>query len=575
MLSNVTSGYGLAWARRRQLLPVLLVVLVPMAVAVFTLDVVSAAAEAPVINGVFVFSHSGGLTTIVQLALIVLSWLLAVTAGCVTVIELSRLPAALATAARRLPLLAIGLLVLMAFSAAAVWVAAHVSAIFGARLALVVLLAALAALAVVLARLVFAVATTVFGGSSWALTRGRVAATAGAFLLGGVALPLLLVWLLGSWRSALPPLLMEAVNSIAMIAAVACQVGIISHIYLLGRETVSTDEVPQPVRRWWWVPVVAGLLAPTLASAAVAAANPYGAPTLQAHGDGPAGGPMAVAWPPAMAPIIVSNAGIRFCDDDLCTSFVSRGGGPPIMEGYGTVVISPEGVVAKAVLMGGSENGGPFIHYGLCTRDQGCAQGWVPSRASADEPFVWAQLAPMVAKDGRLWLALAVPPPIGQPAPVTAELKLLRCDDAKCANPKRFSLGKVDAQPREGDGPARYGRLSFDADGRPRLLFEIDGVLRSATCAPVTCADPVIGVAQRSAPSTGYSVAAEPVNAPGLHLYIGQRPKFWRYVLKGDNVRVPLDVVRGQPRQAMVAGAEDGRLLVVREDRLTLVPRPT
>jgi hypothetical protein len=243
------------------------------------------------------------------------------------------------------------------------------------------------------------------------------------------------------------------------------------------------------------------------------------------------------------------------------------------MDRYGMVAISPQGVVTTAALTSAQEDDGPFNHYGQCRRDGKCQEAWLPTRASADEDFVWPQLAVTSTTDGGLWFALASPPPISKSAPVTWSIMLIRCDNFTCVEPHRFPLGTIDAQPRNGDGPMRYGQLTVDPDGRPHATFEIEGVLRTATCAPVTCAEPVIGIADPPGSPVPSTVSAEPAAEPiGLHLYIGPRPKYWRYVLGHDGRRVPLDVVKGVPATALVAISSDGRVLVVRQDRIILLP---
>src|SRR5688500_4268538 len=99
MLANWGSGYALAFQARRRLMPVLLLVLVPMLVAVFALDVVAAGSGAPVINGGFVFTADDPAASLPQIGLTVLAWLLAVTAGSVLLVGSARPMTALGLAA--------------------------------------------------------------------------------------------------------------------------------------------------------------------------------------------------------------------------------------------------------------------------------------------------------------------------------------------------------------------------------------------------------------------------------------------------------------------------------------------
>src|SRR5688572_14383734 len=150
MLANWLSGYGLAWAQRRRVLPVLLVVLIPMLVVVFALDVMAARSGAPVINGVFVFTADDGPVSLAQIGLTVLAWLLAVTAGSVLLAGSARPMSALRLAARHAPRLAVELVLLGMLGMAGVWLVARVAGLFEEPLGRWLLLAGLAGLALTL-----------------------------------------------------------------------------------------------------------------------------------------------------------------------------------------------------------------------------------------------------------------------------------------------------------------------------------------------------------------------------------------------------------------------------------------
>ena len=282
-----------------------------MLVAVFILDMVAAGSGAPVINGGFVFTTDDPLASLAQIGLTVLAWLLAVTAGSVLLVESARPMTALGLAARHLPRLAVELVFLGMLGLAGAWLAAQVAGLFERTVgALGVPGRAGWAGALPFAGSFSGLSPCVLGGSSWALTRGRVFATAGAFLLGGIVAPALLATVLGGMGSVAPwPVVAEVVNSALLITVVAGQAGIIAHVYSRGRETACRS---QPGRRptasrkqaprWSWALIGVGVLVPALVSATAAAANPYGAPTMQARPGGPGGGALAIAWPAGRIP---------------------------------------------------------------------------------------------------------------------------------------------------------------------------------------------------------------------------------------------------------------------------------
>jgi hypothetical protein len=245
----------------------------------------------------------------------------------------------------------------------------------------------------------------------------------------------------------------------------------------------------KPLRSTAWISVV--VLAAGLLPAGTAAANPYGAPAMSSHSGGPPGGAMAVAWPSGQHPIIVSGVGVRFCDDDPCTRYAVRNGGPPVIDGNGTAGIAADGTVIKAALTGGQDTGGPFIHYGRCARQDGCHEAWMPARASAEEPFAWSELAVSSAPDGAIWFALATPPAHDQPGRARVEFKLIRCADINCVRPERHVLGTVAGTMDPNSGVRGRGRLSIGADGRPVASFRIEHAVHIATCelsrAPIPC----------------------------------------------------------------------------------------
>ena len=300
------------------------------------------------------------------------------------------------------------------------------------------------------------------------------------------------------------PLLMEAVDAVLVTVVLAGQVGILAVVYLQQRSAADdlavVDDRLTPLTgrpsRWVWLGA-AGMAVPVLLSAGVAWANPYGTASMQSRDDTGVGGAVAVAWPAGHHPVIVGTVDVRFCDNDVCDRYVLHYGAPGIMDGSGTVGIGSDGTVIKAALTGGLDTGGPFIHYGRCTRQDGCRQAWVPVRASAREPFGWPELAASSAPDGAVWFALAMPS-----SDVRAEnenqqdqlyrITLIRCADAGCTRPERHLVGTISRAPTDGLPDGRRARLSFGADGSPVAAFRTGRSVRLATCEPVTCASPRI-----------------------------------------------------------------------------------
>jgi hypothetical protein len=75
------------------------------------------------------------------------------------------------------------------------------------------------------------------------------------------------------------------------------------------------------------------------------------------------------------------------------------------------------------------------------------------------------------------------------------------------------------------------------------------------------------------------TVAVRAAEPSGLRVTFGTRPEYWQQVLwhcrnsDCDQLRrVPLDVFEGPPRPVKLAVADDGRVIIVREDRITLLP---
>jgi hypothetical protein len=481
-----------------------------------------------------------------------------------------------------------------------IWLAVVAGGPFGVALAV----GALVLAAVVAARILLGVLAQRLGGFGWA----------GTFLLGGVVVPLLVLQL----RSTLWPALTEVLDPVLLTGVVAVQAGILAHLALLPRD--DDLAIGGGSRSALW-PGVAALTVPVMLSAGAAVLNPLDVPSLRSNDHPPAGGAVALAWPAGQHPVIATTNGARFCDTDLCDRYVARNGGPAVMGGRGTAGVGPDGVVVRAAVTGSEEGGGPFIHYARCTRD-GCPEAWLPVRASAAEPFGWPELAVAGAPDGALWFALAMPSSDDQ-----YRISFIRCADTACARPQRHQAGTLERTLADGYPEGQRARLTISADGRPTAAFWIGWRLKTVTCEPVTCAGPRQGsanVAFRDAVwATPPALGAEPVllmagrlrigdddwvpleaadvaprsgavavagsrvyatvatatgRPPGFHLTVGAAPGHWQQMLwiceRSHCRRHPLDVFRGPAGRELLAVGPDGRVLIVRDDLITLTTLP-
>jgi hypothetical protein len=655
LLSTVAAGYRLAWAARRQVLPVLAVVLAPMLVVTLALSVFPHRDELAIVDGGLVVGDDGSgpasnTPAWFALAVTLVCWAVALAAGTITAVGALRgIPvgavAALGMVVRRSPTLAVGLCLTIAGAVVGTWVAGGVTGSVGGVVGLVLGFAILTALAVVAARLLLGVVLSPLGGSGWELTRHRVLSTAGSFVVGGVVLPLLTavardrVRAAGAW-----PVLVEVVDAALLLGVLAVQSGILAHVYLMPRgevdpfvtrhQTVDLAVVDARLgvaagrpSRWAWVPVAA-MGVPVLLSVGVAVVNPYGVPSVRSHGGGPFGGALAVGWPAGQHPVIVSSEGAWFCDDDACTGRTAHPGGVTVMQGWGTAGIGPDGTVVTAVVTGDEPSGGPFVQVGRCTRADGCRKGWMPVRASAREPFGWPELAVSAAPDGAVWFAMAMPSVEERPGKATFAVTLVRCSDVRCARPQRHRVATVDRVADDGVPNGERVRLSIGMDGRPVATVRRGGSAFVVSCAPVTCADvrsaeapsgpsgvpwsapggvggPVV-VLDRGRLSVGgrfvelgrdveqqagavavaggrvYATTQESAVAPpGFRVTVGPRPEYrrrilWRCDLADcrDPVRMPLDVVSESGGPELAAVGADGRVLLVRPERISLVSVP-
>lgn len=646
LIGNAVTGYQLAWAHRRRLLAVLPPVLAPTLVGLLLLDLFLGPERMVLLNGGPTVHDDGGVLSWAKAGLAAASWLLALTAGTLTVTgavrdRTVRPRSAILAACRRLPMLAVGLCAVAGAGFLAIWTVTGLAGAAGGPLGVAVVFAAVTAVALIAARMVVGVVSRQLGGSAWELTRGRVASTAGACLLGGLMVPLLLAYVRDQIRSAVSwPVLTVAIDAVLVTVVVAAQAGILAQVYLMRRDdtlpsTVQSADLdlvdarlaalaggpPRSGRSG-----VAMLAVPVLLWAAVAVFNPYHAPSVLSHDDGPAGGATAVAWPAGQHPVIVTTTGARFCDNDLCDRYVARNGGPAVMDGRGTAGVGPDGTVVRAAVTGGEQNGGPFIHFARCTR-MGCRQGWLPVRASAKEPFGRPELAAASAPDGAVWFVVATPSSDDRPGKATYRVSFIRCTDTDCRQPQRHQMGSLERTPDDGYAAERRARLSLGPDGRPLATFWIGWTLQQITCKPVTCSAPErswviagppdarwaapaglgegavslrpgqLKIGDRWVPLEGtevasqsgalavtgsrvYATAAMSTTRPsGIHVSVGTPPEDWQQVLwscEGLRCRrYPLDVIRRPPGPELLAVGADGRVLLVGDERITLTTLPT
>lgn len=455
------------------------------------------------------------------------------------------------------------------------------------------------------------------GGTSSA--GGRVWHRSGAMLLGAVALPLLLVYLRDGLHRVTPwPAVTDLIDLALLIAVAGAQAGVV--VYAAQGE-VAPAQAPAGRTPARLAAVLA--LVPALLGTGAAAANPYEVARLTVHNGGPGVDPVAVAWPPGLHPVIVTMSSARFCDDDECRSWTLRTFSPAVMDNYGTVGIGADGSVAVAALTGGQDNGGPFIHYGRCTRD-GCEQAWLPVRVAAEEFFAWPELAVTPTPGGGIAFALAMP------NTDRVRVNFIRCQDMQCSEPERHQLGGVAGRVHGGmdasHGIRKRARLTVLPDGRPVASFWIADTVIGATCEPVGCADPRLTVRPAGADSpawaplggvdddvvslsehalhTGptvtplagaggdpltraiavsgtavYVTMAVPAVWPSrLRPHLGAAPQYWQQVLwRCPDAectaarRIPLGPP-GVPdwRSARLAVSHDGRVLVVTAERIIL-----
>ncbi|MCU7730664.1 hypothetical protein ODJ79_43705 [Actinoplanes sp. KI2] len=503
LVGNAAAGYRVSLAHPRQLLGCVLPMLAPTLIGLAVLDLLLGRNHTTIVNGVSVIDGLAGATRArAELGLIVAFWLLALPAATLALTGAERGHAvrpikAILAAVRHLPALVVGLCVATGATFLSLWVATGLAgAVGGGLVGLLLVLGALVVAGLVAARILVGSISHLAGGAGWAFTRGQVAGTAGAFLLGGVAVPLLLAHPGDAIRAAVAvPVVGQVIDALLLIALTAVQAGILAHILVQRSDPTHSAAIDarllelsgRPVRLPGVAITAAAITIAMLAPAGIAAANPFGASTVRSHSDAP-GGVAAIAWPPGRHPVLATIGGARFCDNDVCDRYVAHNGAPTVMDGHGNASISADGTaVVSATLSGGRDSGGPFINYGRCTR-AGCSQAWLPARASAKERFEWPELAVAIAPDQAIWFVLATPSADDTPGRATYRIGFVRCAQVGCPQPQRFDGGTVQRTVGDGTDNRQPARLTIGADGRPLATIRTGVRAALVTCDPVTCA---------------------------------------------------------------------------------------
>ncbi|MEU4689301.1 hypothetical protein [Actinoplanes sp. NPDC023714] len=629
LIGNAVAGYGLAWTARRQLAAVLLPVLAVAVLLLAALDLALGSDRTVIVNGVLLLGGDDGWW---RLVVVPACWLFGLSAAALVAAGAARgrqvrAGRALVAAGRSFPVYAAGLVAIAGITGLALL---PVTSAGGGWFAVALAVAVLGCAAVVAARMLVGLVAHRLGGSDWALTRGRVAGTAGAFLLGGILVPAVAAGLLPPLSPVFPALgwIAEVAGALAAAVVVAVQAGILAHVYLeqrghdrigeKGEAAADLAAVDARLDDWTGprtrlLPIAVLAAAALLVPAGLAAANPTHLPSVRSHADSTTS-VAAVAWPAGGHPTIATMTGARFCDNDLCDRYASVNGGPAVYDGRGAAGISADGrTVVKAMVSGGPGDGGPFVHYARCTRG-GCPEAWVPVRASAREQADRPEIGAAVAPDQALWFVLA------HPAGPRWRMTFLRCGEVGCERPQRYEGSSLERLTWD-DGPTTTPRvlLTIDGDGRPVATVRTGTAAASLTC----CDRPTTGssfvghpvsawtmagaeavslephllrvgdrmldlpggaVADRSGAiavsGTSYLVtAAEETTRPGLRVSVGATggtAGHWQQVLwrcdAGRCAREVLDRFGAAPQSPeALAVAADGRVLIVRQDAILLV----
>ncbi len=589
--------------------------------------------------------------------LVVLGWIVAFAAG--TVVAAGGLRgrhvspwAALRVAVRRLPWLALMLLLIMiaaqglllAGGAALSMIGERASVIEFAAMLLLVLVPALTVLAT---RLLVIPATVLGDGAgnrlahAHALASGRLVRTGASLLLGVWVLPLVAIALAETIAPRVP-IAAVPLEALGLAAAALLVSRTLADVYLMRRRAgrpgpeVSLDEVgrrltelsvPAAPRRAAVAGAVALLLSPALVGSAVVGGDPCGSPRATRNEVSWSGEVLATAWPEGGHPVVVTSWGPHWCLDDACAAVVSQSSEPLMLGGpYGATAVTADGTVVAAGIRGREMPGVIKTDGDDAVQLQRCSAPWAPADSQPapgtceDGITRWhsggeedeAQLAVAAGADGAIVVATARPLLPGSDGKARVQLAVTRCATVHCATRTLKVLATLPLSLDRPDGrfaPAPLLRLTLDAQDRPTVLLrdpagttahvaacadaDCDGVRVTTAAAPADGATAAVAVTGAdgtphlaAVPSPGgsgvgpvalvtgntlYGLDVEPVTA-GVGSLTGRRPG-QRLVLwqcppgaTGAGRRTVLAPIELEPRQAGIAVAPDGRVLVTYAD---------
>ena len=304
MFEAVVAGYHLAWTQRRRLLTVQFPILAVLLTGTVLLDLVPGRDSTAVIDHVLVLTGEPGLVTLVHGLLTGLCALLALIAGA---LALTAEENPVRAAGRKLLVVVFGLLLVGGAAVALFWLLRNLAGV-----ALFLAVAGLGS-----ARLVL---ESVVPHPTWRATA--------SVLIGALGLTLPFGYVLGLFTVV--PLLTAPAGTLLLIIVLAGLAGV------LAVHAAAPEAVEAPKKRGLWL-AAGAVVASLVLGGGAAFANPRGAPVVRTH-EGFSGGAEAIAWPAGQHPVIVTGAGVRFCDTDLCDRFTGQTGGPAVGDGAGRVL---------------------------------------------------------------------------------------------------------------------------------------------------------------------------------------------------------------------------------------------
>ncbi|MFC4020749.1 hypothetical protein ACFOW4_22785 [Micromonospora sp. GCM10011542] len=321
----------------------------------------------------------------------------------------------------------------------------------------------------------------------------------GVALLFGVAAPALLHgWAFARLEEQVTDHLLGVLawllRDATLVAVVALQAStlLVAHRNLAGRSLPSapSPEEPAPAadgltRRLGRLTVPLGLAAVLLPAGlvgGVVAAERL--PEVTVNTSDRAHRMIAVGWPAGRGPILVGQSWFDDCLDDTCRTRRRTDLSVMMYEPYGGAAFGADGSVYA---LGQHELEQCDVQR-ICRRGEGGLAVLRGTQAAA------ITLAPA----GEILLASAMEIKPAAPTPDHArhvELKLIRCPDVFCVNPRVASLGLVagSLSDRDGSRPTRLV-VRIDENGRPVVVFRSPstGAVSVGWCATLACARPEI-----------------------------------------------------------------------------------